>query len=63
MTNVISFRQTVYEKSVTNFFYTLHYFGAPEGPPGAMFTNLSRDVQQGSLYQAAKFRPVLKNHL
>jgi len=37
-------------------FYTLQYFGTPRGPPGPKFTNLGPDIQQGPLYQPAKFR-------
>jgi len=40
------------------YFYTLQHFGAPRGRPVAKFTNLGDDV-----YQAAKFRPVLKTTL
>jgi len=35
--------QTVYEKSITKFFYTLPYSGAP-GSPGPKFTNLGSDI-------------------
>jgi len=41
-------------------FYTLQYFGVPRALPVPKFTNLGDGVQQGPLYQAAKFRPVLK---
>jgi len=42
--NFIALGQTVYEKSVTNFFYTLRYFGALGGTLGSKFTNLGDDV-------------------
>ena len=54
MPNFIALGQTMYEKSVT-IFYTLQYFGAPGGPPVPKFTNLGPDVQQGPIYQPAKF--------
>jgi len=57
--NFIALGQTVYEKSVI-IFYTLHYSGAQGGPSRSKFINLGHNVQQGSLYQPAKFRPVLK---
>ena len=59
--NFILLSQTMYEKSVTIFFYTLQYFGDPGGPPGLKFTDLGPDVQQGP--SIAKFRPVLKTRL
>jgi len=36
---------------------------APQGTPGPKFTSLDPDVQQGPLYQTAKFRPALKTLL
>ena len=45
MPNFIGLGQTVYEKSVTIFFNTLHYFGAPGGIPGPKFTSLGGDGQ------------------
>ena len=39
-----NFIATVYEKSVTNLFYTLYYFCAAGGPPGPKFTSLGGDV-------------------
>jgi len=48
--NFIVLGQTIYaEKSVTIFFYTLQYFGAPEGPLSQSYTNLGTGVQQGPL--------------
>jgi len=41
--NFIALGQTMYEKSVTNF-YTLQYFGAPGGTSCAKFTNLGDDL-------------------
>ena len=35
---------------------------APEGPPGLTFTSHGPDVQQGPLYQPAKFRRFLCLH-
>ena len=40
MPSFIAIDQMMYEKSVTNFFYTLQYFGAPGGPPELKFANL-----------------------
>jgi len=52
-----------YEKrSVTNSSISFSNL-APQGPPVRKFTNLGDDVQQGPLYPAAKFRPVLKTPL
>lgn len=60
--NLIAIGQTMYEKSVI-ILYTLQYFGALRGLPEPKLTNLSPDVQQGPLYQSAKFRPALKTCL
>jgi len=60
--NFIALGQTIYEKTVTNFFYTLQYFGAPGGPTGPKFTSLGR-VRQGSLYQPTKFNHLLTTSL
>ena len=55
--NFIAFGQSVYEKSVTIF--TPFTFWRPRGPLGPKFTNPGGNVQQGPVYQSAKFRPVL----
>ena len=34
MPNFTAIGQAVYENSITNVFYTLHYFGTPGGPSG-----------------------------
>ena len=51
--NISALGQTMHEKIVTKMFYTLQYFGAPDGPPRSKFTNLGTDVQQGPDYQCA----------
>jgi len=61
MPNFIALGQTTYEKSVAKNFYALQYFGAPRGTPVPQFTYLGDGVQQGPLYQAAKFRPGSEN--
>jgi len=50
--NFIAVGQTVYEKSVTNFLHPLLFWR-----PRPKFTSPGGDVEQGSLYQATKFRP------
>jgi len=60
MPNFIKLDQTMYEKSVTKILDTFQYFGAAGEPSTPKFTNLGGDVEQGPLYQTAKFRPLLK---
>jgi len=55
MPNFVALDQTTYEKSVTNFFYTLQYFSVQWGLPEPKFTNLGCHVQQGLIYQSAQF--------
>ena len=60
--NFIALGHTMYGKRVTIFVHP-SVFWRPRGElPESKFTNLGPDVQ-GSLYQCAKFRPVLTTHL
>jgi len=54
--NFIALGQMMYEKAIQIFLH-LHYFGA-QGAPRSKFTDLGTDLQQGSLYQLNKFRPL-----
>jgi len=45
MTNFIKIGETIFEKSVTKFLYTLQYFGSQGGPPGPHVTGLDGEVQ------------------
>ena len=55
--NLIAIGKTMYTKSIQNNFHILQYFGVPGESHGLKFTNLGTDIQQGPLYQCAKFRP------
>jgi len=45
------------------FLYTVEYSVAPGDPVRPSSINMGGDVQQGPLYKAAKFRPLLKTPL
>jgi len=59
VSNFITLGQTMYEKSVTNFCYPPVNFGTRGGPLWTKFTNLGNDIQPGSVYECAKFCPIL----
>jgi len=63
MPNFIALGQTMYEKKCYKFLYTVEYSVAPGDPVRPSSINMGGDVQQGPLYKAAKFRPLLKTPL
>jgi len=50
-------------RRVLQFFYLLVNFGTPRGLLGPQFTNPGAEVQQGLVYQCAKFCPILSTYI